>query len=103
MVAEEQRRVIRLRDEIGPILANRDQGDTIFRTLHDSMGNGRERLVVDFSGVEVVTSAFADESLGKLLDCWGPESFKGRIQVVGLDRNNGAIVALVLRRRRPTK
>lgn len=49
-------------------------------------------VVVDFSGVELITSSFADEVLGKLLIEIGAPVFKNRVRLVSLNEINEAIV-----------
>lgn len=49
-------------------------------------------VVVDFSGVELITSSFADEVLGKLLIESGAPTFKNRIRLVSLNEINESIV-----------
>lgn len=45
-----------------------------------------QRVQVDFQGVRIVSSSFADEVFGRLFVELGPISFMGRLEFVGLDQ-----------------
>jgi anti-sigma regulatory factor (Ser/Thr protein kinase) len=62
--------------------------------------NSASRVILDFSGVERVSSSFADEVVGKLLLELGSDRFRERVWVDGLDaRLVGSLVRRVLSQR----
>lgn len=65
---------------------SRSAGDPIrrkLRNLYSTISSGR--VVVDFSGVPLVSSSFADEVFGKLFVELGPIEFSSRFELVRID------------------
>lgn len=82
-----------------------DEGDLVVRVLDEALGVGtrqagvelrrkcvnllnaepQKRLVLDWSGVPLISSSFADESVGKLFVELGPTGFSGRIGHAGAE------------------
>jgi anti-anti-sigma regulatory factor len=50
------------------------------------------RIVLDFGGLEVVSSSFADEFVGKLVAKWGIETFQDRFRIVGTNQTVETII-----------
>ncbi len=79
-------------------LGNRQQG----RKVREALAARIERsapMTLDFSHIEVMTSAFADECFGKLWDHFGPDRTKATIAIKGLAGNNRAIFRYVIANR----
>jgi hypothetical protein len=58
--------------------------------LRNKLGNllnaePRKQLIVDWSGIPVISSSFADEAIGKLFVELGPITFSGRVSHVGAE------------------
>jgi anti-anti-sigma regulatory factor len=53
--------------------------------LVNFLNEGAPNLVLDFSGVSMVSSSFADETIGKLAEKFGPIGFSQRFLLVNMD------------------
>lgn len=60
MVREKASSLLKVHDEIGPVLMLRSSVAPLFRTI---MSLGDSRVVLDFSSVEFMSRSFADEYL----------------------------------------
>ena len=92
--------VFRLKDSTGGFLTRR-QGEEVRTRLMDldhDLPPG-ERLVIDFSGVDVMTPFFADEYLGKLAESIGGLNFRKRVKLTGADPVLRALLNSVLAER----
>ena len=56
-------------------------------------------VVVDFSGVGIVSSSFADEYIAKLYLQLGGQGFNARIRLQGMNETNTVIIESVLAQR----
>jgi hypothetical protein len=56
-------------------------------------------VIIDFEGVGIVSSSFADEYIAKLFLQLGEETFNGRIRLHGMNETNNIIVRSVLSQR----
>lgn len=61
--------------------------------------NGKEKVVLDFSGVNVVSNSFADECLGKILLVMPLEDLKQRTTFIGLNDFAKMNIATAFKRR----
>lgn len=61
--------------------------------------NGNEKVVLDFSGVNVVSNSFADECLGKILLVMPLEDLKQRTTFIGLNDFAKMNIATAFKRR----
>lgn len=62
---------------------------------------GRPFIVLDFEGVGVITSSFADEFFGRLFVAMGPRAFMTRIRLINVDLTvEGLIDRAILQRSR---
>ena len=62
---------------------------------------GRSSIVLDFDGVGVITSSFADEFFGRLFVAMGPRAFMTRIRMINVDLTvEGLIDRAILQRSR---
>jgi hypothetical protein len=66
--------------------AVRTKAENLLRSNPDA------RLNVDFAGIRMVASSFADEFLGKLRVHLGAEEFDRRIRIVGMDRSIDSVL-----------
>ncbi|WP_028962025.1 STAS-like domain-containing protein [Sulfobacillus thermosulfidooxidans] len=80
------------------ILGTREQGQLLRCLLADRI-NTNELTVCDFSNVDVMTSAFADECFGKLWDTFSHPLLKKMIRITGMSPNNQAVFHFVLAHR----
>lgn len=55
--------------------------------LMNYLNEGAPRLVLDFTGVSIVSSSFADETIGKLAERFGPIGFGQRFQLINMNPN----------------
>ena len=92
--------VFRLRDSEGGFLTRR-QGEEVRKRLVEldrDLPPG-ERLVIDLTGVEVMTPSFADECFGKLAELIGGLNFRKRVKLTGADPILRALLNSVLAER----
>ena len=61
--------------------------------------NGHEKVVLDFTGVNVVSNSFADECLAKLLFTMSFDELKRRTTFVGVNDFARKNIAIAFRRR----
>lgn len=78
-------------------LGSRDLGRRLRTFLMERMAQA-DPVTLDFSGVDVMTSAFADECFGKLWDRFGTEA-PNLVHIKGLTGNNHVIFRFVLAHR----
>ena len=67
----------------------------------DSLGE-EDLLTIDFSGVDVMTPSFADESIGKFAERIGRNHFRSRVSLVGAAETIRALVNSILAERIPS-
>jgi hypothetical protein len=79
----------------------RGQGERIRARLVDLYHELKpgERLVIDLSGVDVLTPSFADECLGKLAEVVGMSNFGSSVSLVGANETVRVLLNSVLSRR----
>ena len=82
----------------GTDLGTRDMGQRIRSELLPSI-NGNEKVILDFAGVNVVTNAFADECIAKLLLEMPLSELKRRTTFRGLNPLAERSVLVALQRR----
>lgn len=80
------------------VLGSRLQGRQLRALLQDRVDTGTS-IRLDFTGVEVLTSAFADECFGKLWDTVPHSQLRKLIHLKGLSGNNKAVFQFVIRER----
>lgn len=87
--------VVDLEDSLG----SRVKGEEVRTRLLNYIGAGAQYLVLDFSGVGVVSSSFADEVLGKLAVELGELEFRRRVFVDAASPTNRSLIerAIALR------
>ena len=84
--------------EFGENLGTRQLGQQAREKLMPLL-EGNERVVLDFTGVDVVSNSFADECIAKLLLTMPLAELKARTTFRGLNRLASESVLTALRRR----
>ncbi|MGQ0613221.1 MAG: STAS-like domain-containing protein [Planctomycetaceae bacterium] len=85
----------------GDSLLTRDQGAMVRKRLVEAVGRlgGREKILVDFEGIEAITPSFADECLGRLLLNLGLKRFRATVRLRTTDATIRRLVNHVLAHR----
>lgn len=92
--------VLNMKERASPHFGSRKGGRYIRRVVRNLLREQR-LLVLDFEGVGVVTSSFADEVFGRLFVAMGPRSFMTRIHMRNVDPTvDGLIDRAILQRTR---
>ena len=75
--------------EFGTVLESKDLAKRLAEGVLDSLEkNPEEALKLDFSGIRVVSSFFADEFIGVLVVKLGGKDFNSRVSSMGLSAMN---------------
>jgi|GEM_PF-2588532 len=79
----------------------RDIGRTLREALlsFEDQVPANERIVIDASGVSLMTPSFADEFFGRTAAARGLAFFKARFQVVGVEGDTKTLINHVVRNR----
>lgn len=83
-----------LRDSAG--LGTRHDAGGLRTLAINTMNDTEGAVILDFSGIEIVSFSFADEAIGKLRDAVGAETFRNRFRLAGLNDNCRTIINLVM-------
>lgn len=83
-----------LRDSAG--LGTRHDAGSLRMLAINTMNDTEGAVILDFSGIEIVSFSFADEAIGKLRDAVGAETFRDRFRLAGLNDNCRTIINLVM-------
>ncbi len=77
------------------------QGGKRIRSMIENLLRGRRPVILDFDGVAVISSSFADEVFGRLFVDMGPRAFMTRIEMRNVDPTVGGLIdrAIVQRTR----
>lgn len=76
------------------IVTRKSDGDAVYSEIKAHLNNG-EKIIVDFSGIDTMTTYFAKQVFGKLYMELGAEDFSNQISFE--KHNMSADVELVLR------
>lgn len=60
-----------------------DEGEPIFKKLYESFSEGT-KVILDFSGVEMMTTAFLNVAIGNLYKLYSSEQIKELLELKGL-------------------
>ncbi len=74
---------IKLLETVGSRCLSIDQGESVFRILQPALKN-RERVELDFAGVETLLTPFLHAAIGKLIDFYGVEAVLGSVSPVDI-------------------
>ena len=85
-------------NQFGEYLGTRMLGASVREKLLPLI-NGEEKVILDFKGVDVVSNAFADECLAKLLLTMSLDELKQRTTFRGLNDFAKKNIALAFKRR----
>lgn len=77
----------------------RESGADARVLIANIMANKPGLIILDFEGLGIISSSFADEALGRLYVQVGKEEFNSRVRVTGLNSITRMILASVLERR----
>jgi hypothetical protein len=91
-VGEEGTLVLRLREETTGYGTRRAGGFIRTKCLNLLNADPSARLIIDWEGVPLISSSFADEAVGKLFLELGPMQFNARVRNVSIE---GLVAALV--------
>lgn len=83
---------------IGEHLGTRQKGEQVRSLLLEKIANC-DKVVLDFTGVQVVSNSFADECFGKLLQSMSLDELKQKTTFVGLSDFARKNIAVAIRRR----
>jgi len=81
--------------EFGPSLGTRDLGRKIRENVL-SLIQKQKRIMFDFHGVHLISSAFADEIFGKIFLDLGEERFRENVRINGFDNNEDKSLILLI-------
>ncbi len=87
--------------QFGDTLKTRFLGGQLHAQLQSCLAGGSS-ITVDFSGVKGLGHSFADECFGVLFTEHGPELFRTRLHLAGMNENVKAVLRLVFTDRRHT-
>jgi hypothetical protein len=85
-------------NQFGEYLGTRMLGESVREKLLPLI-NGKEKVILDFEGVDVVSNSFADECLAKLLLTMTLDDLKQRTTFRGLNDFAKKNIALAFKRR----
>jgi hypothetical protein len=74
----------------------RESGADVRTLIANIMANNPGPIILDFEGLGIISSSFADEALGRLSDQLGKEEFNSRVRITGLNSVTRMILASVL-------
>lgn len=94
VVTTEEAKRMRIRfADWGPVLGTRELGATVRNVIEQAIHASADTVVLDFAGVVMVGSSFADECVAKLVSSLGLDEMKRRTTF----RNVAEPVALIIR------
>lgn len=77
----------------------RQSGDLLRVYTRNLLNETASQIIIDFGGVGIVSSSFADEYIAKLYLQLGAETFNSRIRLNGMNETNNIIVRCALGQR----
>lgn len=83
--------MIMLMKKWGHVLSERDLGSKIRKEIINDLHTGKS-VVIDFSGVEMINSSFADEVFGKLIADLGIERAKHSLSITNVSETVKIII-----------
>jgi uncharacterized protein DUF4325 len=78
----------------GPICADPDDGGRLCDQTRQALESG-DCVVLDFSGVTTLTSAFLNAAIGCLFGSFAVEELDRRLSWIGLDKTDESLMRLV--------
>jgi hypothetical protein len=91
--------VFQISDEAAS-LGSREAARSVATKLENLLNmNPSSKIILDFAGVNIVSSSFADEVFGKLFKTMGPLAFMSRLEFKNMDRTVRALIDRSIRQR----
>ena len=90
--------VFRVAEKAQGMLGSREGGRKVRRTIENLLQDGG-RIDVDFSGVSVISSSFADEVFGRLFVKLGPVAFMNRVRITHVDPTVRGLIDTAIQKR----
>lgn len=92
--------ILNMKEKASGDFGSRRGGRRIRRMVRNLL-QARPRVVLDFEGVGIITSSFADEFFGRLFVSMGPRAFMTRIRLINVDATvEGLIDRAIIQRTR---
>lgn len=79
--------------------ATRKSGEAIRNTVLNLKTDSKSKIILDFDGVPVVSSSFADELIGKLVIKYGFFGFQNEFQMKNMSKTVQSLVHIAVARR----
>ena len=89
--SEEEEMVFSMKEEAQRDFGSR-QGGIRIRNMIENLMRDQYAIIIDFSGVGVISSSFADEVFGRLFVQMGPRAFMARIEMRNVDATVGGLI-----------
>lgn len=90
--------VFSVKDQAARDVRTRRGGQRVRQQLENLL-EGAETITVDFTGVEVISSSFADEVFGRLFVSLGPRTFTKRVILTNLNEDIDGLIDLAIDQR----
>jgi hypothetical protein len=94
MTDEARYEVVTLK-KFGRALVTRDRGKRVRSSIEEVLGRGGN-VTIDFTGVEIATPSFVDETIGWVAETHGMEYFRKHVRVAGADDSTKHLIKVVL-------
>lgn len=85
-------------NELGASFGNRNEAKKI-RSFIEEKINMEEIIIFDFDGVELITSSFADECFGKLIQNMGLNFIRSKTKFVNTNKNIDFVIKSSINKR----
>ena len=87
-----------IKDIIGSKVASEnEQGDLIFDEISTSLDESEAEILLDFSGLKLITTAFLNNAIGKLYKNYGKEKLNNRLKIKNItDKGDVELLKLVI-------
>ena len=87
-----------IKDIIGSKVASENkQGDLIFDEIATSLDKSEAEILLDFSGLKIITTAFHKNAIGKLYKNYGKEKLNNRLKIKNItDKGDVELLKLVI-------
>lgn len=79
----------------GSSIGSRDFGAQVRHQVKECLSSHRP-VTFDFSGIEIISSAFADELFGKLCEDIGLDNFRSNIKINGFSNEDAKQIILLI-------
>lgn len=74
-----------------------EDGDSIFNLIKEKV-NSKEKIVIDFSNIEIITTAFLNNAIGKLYNIYDKEKLNQYISMKNISKSDLDLVKKVIER-----